>query len=206
MTDERLQELLDDAARTWRVLPEPDVAGIWSRVEHAVFDGAGKRRRWMKAPGWRVLGLAMAASLVIGVALGRIVSRPASTTPLATTPDTARRVASAYDQAATDLLGRSAVLLTALPAEVRRGGANERFTSQASELLTTTRLLLDSPAASDRRFKELLEDLELVLAQVARMKPARGHEEMDLITDALEERDVVPRIRSEVARLSLGDG
>jgi len=61
------------------------------------------------------------------------------------------------------------------------------------------------PAASDPRFKELLQDLELVLAQIARLHGDRGHEEIELIKDAVEERDVVPRIHSAVARLSLGD-
>ena len=73
------------------------------------------------------------------------------------------------------------------------------------ELLTSTRLLIDSPAASDPRFKDLLEDLELVLAQIAMLQSGRTRQEIDLITDALEERDVVPRIRSAAARLARGD-
>jgi hypothetical protein len=112
--------------------------------------------------------------------------------------------AGAYDKAATDLLGRTVILLTSLPSGARSAGA-ERFSNQAVELLTSTRLLLDSPAASDVRFKNLLEDLELVLAQIAMLQSGRTRQEIDLITDALEERDVVPRIRSAVARLSTGD-
>ena len=110
-----------------------------------------------------------------------------------------------YDRAATELLGKTAVLLTTLPMEAQTVQGNIRFSSQALELLTTTRLLLDSPAATDGRFRELLEDLELVLAQVASLRPARAQGEIELITDALEERDMVPRIRSAVARLSSGD-
>lgn len=72
-------------------------------------------------------------------------------------------------------------------------------------MLTSTRLLLDSPAASDARFKSLLEDLELVLAQIAMLQSGRTQEDIDFITDALEERDVVPRIRSAAARLASGD-
>src|SRR5437588_10584145 len=37
-------------------------------------------------------------------------------------------------------------------------------TRRSSDLLGTTRLMLDSPAAQDGRLKGLLEDLELVLA------------------------------------------
>jgi hypothetical protein len=97
------------------------------------------------------------------------------------------------------------VLLTSLPADSRNAAAGEQFSNQATELLTSTRLLLDSPAASDARFKDLLEDLELVLAQIAMLQSGRTRQEIDLITDALEERDVVPRLRSAVARLSTGD-
>ena len=71
--------------------------------------------------------------------------------------------------------------------------------SQATDLLSTTRLLLDSPAAaSDARLKQLLEDLELVLAQLSRLPAEHGGAEIDLITEALERRDVVPRLRSAV--------
>ena len=119
--------------------------------------------------------------------------------------DTTTNTVGAYDRVASDLLGRTAVLLASLPAEARNVGSGERFSNQATELLTSTRLLLDSPAASDVRFKSLLEDLELVLAQIAMLQSGRTRQDIDLITDALEERDVVPRIRSAVARLSRGD-
>jgi hypothetical protein len=118
--------------------------------------------------------------------------------------ESATPASNAYDKVASELLGRTVVLLTSLPAEARNS-SGERFSNQATELLTSTRLLLDSPAASDARFKDLLEDLELVLAQIAMLQTGRTRQEIDLITDALEERDVVPRIQSAVARLARGD-
>jgi hypothetical protein len=42
----------------------------------------------------------------------------------------------------------------------------------ARDLLTTTRLLLDSPAGADPARRELLETLELVLVQIARLPRA----------------------------------
>jgi hypothetical protein len=52
-----------------------------------------------------------------------------------------------------------------------------------------------------------LEDLELVLAQVAQLPAAsrRNAAELEIINEALEERDVVPRIRTAVASLSGDD-
>jgi hypothetical protein len=110
-----------------------------------------------------------------------------------------------YQRSTEEFLGRTAVLLTALPAEARREGGDSLVASQAAQLLSTTRLLLDSPAARDRRVKELLEDLELVLAQVARLPATRRRDELALINEALTDRDVVPRIRSVVAEFSLSD-
>jgi hypothetical protein len=207
MTDERLNELLDDASRTYRVPPEPDVAAMWAAIERDAFVDHPRWRRWAQSPSWRVLVVGMAATLVLGIGLGRMMpntSGPAVVSAPAT--DSApRTIPAAYDRTATELLGRTAILLTALPVDGDASPrADARFASQARELLTTARLLLDSPASSDQRFKELLQDLELVLAQIARLTPGRGGE-MEFITDALQERDVVPRIRSAVARLSLGD-
>ena len=205
MTDHRLHELLDDAARTYRVPPEPDLDAIWADVEREAFvERPRMHRLWSNAASWQVLTLAVAASLVVGVGLGRLSARSHVVPVTVAFVDSAASLPEGYDRTATELLGRTALLLSSLPAEARRGGQN-RFASQASELLTTTRLLLDSPAASDPRFKELLEDLELILAQVARLKSGPGNADIQLITDALEARDVVPRIRSAVTRLSLGD-
>ena len=51
--------------------------------------------------------------------------------------------------------------------------AATEFSAQAQDLLTDTRLLLDSKRVVDPRTRKLLEDLELVLAQIATLDPAR---------------------------------
>ena len=204
MKEERLNELLDDARRTWPLPPEPDYQAMWERIEREAFAGVRFSKR---APSWRIFSIGLAAALMMGIGLGRFSSMKEAPAPTvaAVATDTATPASSAYDRVASELLGRTVVLLTSLPAEGRSVGAGERFSNQATELLTSTRLLLDSPAASDARFKDLLEDLELVLAQIAMLQNGRTRQEIDLITDALEERDVVPRIRSAVARLATGD-
>ena len=207
MREDRLDELLDDARRTWPMPPEPDYQAMWGRIEREAFSGV--RAKESRTPSWRVFSIGIAATLMVGVGLGRLSMKqaaPSESVPTlaAVTPDTTPTRASEYDRAASELLGRTVVLLTSLPDEARSAGA-ERFSNNAIELLTSTRLLLDSPAASDARFKDLLEDLELVLAQIAMLQSGRTRQEIDLITDALEEREVVPRIRSAVARLSRGD-
>ncbi|HEY5546261.1 MAG TPA: hypothetical protein VIK50_09420 [Gemmatimonadaceae bacterium] len=203
MTEERLNELLDDARRTWPLPPEPDYQAMWERIDREAFAGM---RRTTRTPSWRIFSIGLAAALMMGIGLGRFSMKEAPAPTVAAVPtDTAATASGAYDRAASELLGRTVALLTSLPSQGRSVAAGERFSNQATELLTSTRLLLDSPAASDARFKDLLEDLELVLAQIAMLQTGRTRQEIDLITDALEERDVVPRIRSAVARLAAGD-
>jgi hypothetical protein len=148
----------------------------------------------------------VAAALVLGVAGGRLSVRempaPAPATVAARPADSS---VEPYQRTAEDVLGRTAVLLAAVRADGNSGSDNARLTEQASQLLTTTRLLIDSPVGSDARLRALLQDLEQVLAQVARLEPARTRNELPIITAAVEQRELVPRIRSAVVELSLGD-
>jgi hypothetical protein len=51
--------------------------------------------------------------------------------------------------------------------------------------------------------RSLLDDLELVLAQVVRLQNNRStRTELDLISEALQQRDVLPRLRSAVADIA----
>ncbi|MGQ0642616.1 MAG: hypothetical protein ACT4P6_17880 [Gemmatimonadaceae bacterium] len=198
MTEDKLQELLKEAGRTWRVPPEPRVAEMWAGIEAKHFNRPHNRL----TPKWWLLVTAVAASLVIGVALGRFSTMQPAAQPVVAAVQTG--VGEPYGQTATELLAQTAVLLAALPGEAREGRADDRLATQASRLLVTTRLLLDSPVASDQRLRVLLEDLELVLAQVAQLSgpTPRNDAELEFITEAVEQRDVVPRIRVAVASLA----
>ena len=77
-----------------------------------------------------------------------------------------------------------------------------RITHEGARLLTTTRLLLDSSVGGDPRLRNLLQDLELVLAQVSRLEPHHRQDEMQFIETALDANDLVPRLRSAAADLS----
>jgi hypothetical protein len=83
-------------------------------------------------------------------------------------------------------------------ASVRRGG-NERLASAtARQLLATNRLLLDSPAASDAKTRALLQDLELVLAEIAQLSPRPPSGDLELIKEGMEERGMMTRLRTAV--------
>ncbi|HEY2848511.1 MAG TPA: hypothetical protein VGI97_01440 [Gemmatimonadaceae bacterium] len=207
MDDEKLDELLADAVRSYRPPPAAPLDAIWSRVEAEAFDARPGRR----APGWRAFAGAIAATLVLGVLIGRTTAARSAPTLSGTAPASAHArlvstgPADPYQRTTQEFLGRTATLLVALPSKDHPGTNDAKLAGQAQQLLGTTRLLLDSPVGRDQRMKDLLEDLELVLAQVARLQPQRPGESLTLINEALEERDVVPRIRSAVADLSGSD-
>jgi hypothetical protein len=212
--DERFDALMRDAAETFRRPGAPPVEAMWQEIESAHFGGASSQRRRV---GWWV---GLAATLVVGVALGRAsmslggghgtVAPPQESqqTQVATVapPGSAERgdtLATPYDLETSKYLGQAAALLIALPSEAQAGrAADAQFVGRAGELLTRTRLLLDSPAASDPSMRRLLEDLELVLAQVVRLENGHSRTELDLINKALEQRDVIPRLRTAVADIS----
>lgn len=206
MDDRRLDELLDDAARSYRVPPEAPLDAMWEGIEREAFIEQKASRRMI---GWPALSAVAAALLVVGIAVGRYTApsgpaAPPITTVAAVPVAMPASAGDPYHQATEDFLGRTVVLLAALHrSEV--GTPNEALAPQALQLLTTTRLLLDSPVAADPRMKNLLQDLELVLAQVARMQAPRHRAELTLITEALEERDLVPRVRSAVAGLAANE-
>ena len=167
------------------------------------------RRRCSAAPSWGVVVAGIAAALIMGVGVGRMsrgIAPVIADNGREGQYDYWTANAEPYREATTEYLGQTVALLTALPAAARDGQPDARFVTQASDLLTTTRLLLDSPAAaSDPRLKNLLEDLELVLAQLSRLPSEHGGPELNLITEALEQRDVVPRVRAAVASISSDD-
>lgn len=216
MKEETLTELLDEAQASYRVPPEAPFDALWERIERDAFDepralapmaprhGTARPRRSWLAP---LVGIA--ATLIVGFGLGRftapapdpVVSRAAapvaSVTPLAPVSD----VAEPLQRATYEYLARAVALLDSLPrtspGEPLR--SDTRFVADASQLLGTTRLLLDSPAASDPRMRDLLEDLELVLAQVSRLRTAPRADELTFIAEAMDERAVVPRLRTVTA-------
>jgi hypothetical protein len=68
----------------------------------------------------------------------------------------------------------------------------------ARDLLATTRLLMDSPAADDAVRGQLLEDLEYVLVQIVQLDPNAPAEDRDMVDRAIAREQVLTRIRSSI--------
>ncbi len=205
MDDQRFDDLMRHAAPAFRDPPPPPLDAMWSEIEARHFGTTAARRPWHRVYG-PVIG--MAATLLIGIGIGRmtISSSGPPEQPVATAPAAAAYpstdIAGPYRAVTSRYLGQAVALLVALPA-ASEYQADAKLVEHASELLSTTRLLLDSPAAEDPEFKVLLDDLELVLAQVVRLSARRHEQEMEMITDALEERDVLPRLQNAVTSFPL---
>ncbi len=188
--DDRLPDWLREAARGYHPPPPAPRDQMWRAIT-AERERRRARRRMVR---W---GLAMAATLVLGIGIGRMVStgRPGpGAAPLAQVPAAAP---AAYRVATAQYVARTEALLTDFRSERESGRLDPQFLASARDLLTTTRLMLDSPAANDPHLRILLQDLELVLAQIAQLgvEPGRAGE-LDLIDQGMIQHSVLPRLRS----------
>lgn len=173
---------------------------IWARIEASRRGPSGQvipfpspssrpSTRWLR------YATGIAALIAIGIGIGRFTIPSSPGSDVATSAPATRSTNSrAYAVATSDHLGRVETLLTSLRTEP--GSAD--LAGQARDLLISTRLLLDARRVTDPRTRALLEDLELILVQVVQLDPGVSSEELDLITDGLEQRQVLPRLRSAI--------
>jgi hypothetical protein len=109
----------------------------------------------------------------------------------------ASQIALPYRLAASEHLAMTEALLVSLRADMKSGRRDTTVAVWATNLLGTTRMLLDSPASKDVQMKKLLEDLELVLAQIARLPATSGDStDLELIDKAVKQRQVLTRLRA----------
>ena len=116
-------------------------------------------------------------------------ARPASRVP---------SPASVFSVAAERHFAQAESFLTLFRASVREGKDESLAPATARELLVSNRLLMDSPAAQDPKVKRLLEDVELVLAQIAQLPAENRKADAQIINDGLEAGGILTRIRTEV--------
>ena len=197
MDEQELREHLAALKETWRVPPEPPMAEMWQVIENRSFGPRRAGRPWIRTV------LPLAATLILGFGLGQVApslmspSRRAAEPPQETAQHTTEQAA--FVGVATNYLERVTALLVNLTDESRKGKSFEGTSEQARDLLATTRLLLDSPDVSDAHLRDLLDDLELVLAQIVRLPGRAGAPDVYLIDQALDQREVLPRLRVMLA-------
>jgi len=215
-THDHFDEVLQDAARTYNRPPEEQdmpLGEMWDAIEAQAFPAARRAPRYAQ---W----VRVAAALIVGVGIGRVSLSIGRHEPVpigaasvfaqikAGSSGTAETLTPPLDPATSRYLGQAAALLIELPAETNVGRPDQPFIKRANELLLTTRLLLDSQSGSDPTLRNLLEDLELVLVQVVRLEKERDpsrRTELELIQQALDQRDVIPRLRTAASEYAADD-
>ena len=221
MLDDRFDDQLRESARDYNTPPPTPKEEMWAAIQakrtEKTEGGQADRRidgridqdkrpsdRPSARPSVRFLRwpVGIAALLALGIGLGRLSApRSGSSKPpvVAAAGDSAPRSNDiAYRIAATEHLSQSEAFLTLFRTSVRRGGNEELASATARQLLATNRLLLDSPAAGDAKTRLLLQDLELVLAEIAQLSPRPSSPDLDLITEGLERGGVMSRLRTAV--------
>ncbi len=206
--EDRLDALLRDAAREYNEPPVTPKAEIWERIAatRAGRREDGKpgsvlpiRRRFRALPLW----IGVAALLALGVAIGRLSApRSPAAPPLAPSlsaapgaiPERNERGDVAAQLVAAQHLGQAETFLT----EFATQQAAQDLPAQAKDLLSTTRLLLDSKRLTDPGTRQLLEDLELVLIQIATLTPKDRSEELGFIADGLAQSHLRSRLRNAI--------
>ena len=107
-----------------------------------------------------------------------------------------------YRTAAVQTLVQAEALLTAYrgaEGTTRDPQALRDAARWARDVLSSTRLLMDSPAGRDPQLRMLFADLELILAQIVQLSGTTlDARERELIDRAMRERDLLPRLRSAV--------
>lgn len=192
--DPKFEQWLGRAARGYNEPPATPRDQMWQRIEEA-----RRHKRVIELRPWMRWAVAAAAVLAIGVGIGRWSAHQASPpvrTQVAMEIDSLANVA--YQIAATQYLSRTETFLTAFRADANRSANTARLARQARGLLTTTQLMLDSPAADNPRLRSLLEDLELVLMQISTLNPVQNGRDRDLITQGMNQTNVLPKLRSAI--------
>lgn len=219
--DEKFNDYLQRLARELDPAPEVPREELWARIDAArrperttqphdpdVLPLAPRRAPRTRFVQWAA---ALAAMLVLGIGIGRMTQLDrdgrggetiAAGDSAPANGNGAQEAPLPYRLAAAQHLARTEALLTTLSTDARTGQVNE-VAGWAGDLLTDTRLLLDSPAGQDAELRKLLEDLELVLAQISLLQPRDAAGEVEMIEDGMNQRDVLLRLRAATARPEL---
>lgn len=203
MSDDRFEDFLRRAAPGYRRPPQTPREAMWARI---VAERAERKLERARQPSagqlWVRWGLAAAAVLAVGIGIGRAIGPrpgpgPSGMRPTGAPAPAGEQVPAAFRIAALDHLRHVETFLTVFQSEARQGSV-EQMPGLARSLLENTRLLMDSPVGHDAWMAALLDDVEVVLAQIASYGGGRDRGELELIERGIEQRGLLLKLHSAV--------
>ena len=100
-------------------------------------------------------------------------------------------------------LAETEVFLTSVRADLKSGRSDADRSERSRELLVRTRLLLGTSATKTPEVQHLLEDLELLLAEIA-ASPVKSPVDQKLLNESMRDGNILPRIRATLPAPSAG--
>ena len=205
MDDREFAELVEEMKTSHHTPPPVPTERLWARIDAARGAPPVRRRPW---PLWQV-GLAAAAVLVLGIAVGRFGLRPDAgpvvaerpepgphqEQPVTDAPPDPATVQPLVRHAAVSLFNRADALLTDLQTGDCAGRDLSPLPAWAGGMLTQTRLLLDTNLNRDAETRALLQDLELVLMRIASLTTQDCSTDVDRIRQDLKDKSTLDRLR-----------
>jgi hypothetical protein len=201
VSDDRIDDLIHREAKRYRDGAPPPAERMWSRIEVDVARAIRPSPRTAPRWPWIAATTGIAAALVIGVAVGRNMNRVDGPTAAVTPPPAASldsaRVAVMRGVTSSHFV-QAEVFLTSVRADLHAGRHDPQRAERSRQLLARTRLLMAQDANRPLPVARLLEDLELVLAEIAALPDTGERRPMDaqLLDERLRVGTVLPRIRT----------
>jgi hypothetical protein len=187
---------------------------MWARIRKERVARAESAQRQKERRRYIAMGVAIAATLVIGIGVGRysmsapgvdsLAARDTATVAVDSQPGSE---SSPVRVAMNEHLVKTAMLLTSVVSRDPDARPRADVTAWSQELLSTTRMLLDSPEViSDDETRRLLEDLEVVLMQIMQSRGTAAPEARRAPTETMRETNLLPRVRAAVTTASRATG
>ncbi|MEP7347761.1 MAG: hypothetical protein ABI877_21000 [Gemmatimonadaceae bacterium] len=203
--DEKFDNWLTSVAKDYNRPPErvPRIE-MWDEIERGlaaspVHDNVRTFpvRRGLSMPAYAIAATLL---LAVGVGSGYWLRGRAAPTPPSTeigAKPTPSGSTGSYDTALQTHMANAEAFLVAY-----RGSSNDEtdthVRSWARDVLGTTRLMMDSPAATDAGRRRLLEELEFILVQIVQLPDSAPADERALIDRSLRRDQLLTRLRTSI--------
>ena len=212
--DMKFDEFLRRAAKDYNAPVPPAADAMWSRIEADVAEAIRPKvkNQFARRRTWIVVGAGIAATLMLGVAVGRWTASPTQTAVVQPMPahqltatDDSTRSAAHAEAVTIAHLADAEVFLTVVRSDLKTGRTDAERAARSRELLVRTRLLLGASADRSPAVDAVVGGSRAI-AGGDRGAAERRSPSMDLklLDETMREGNVLPRIRATLPAQSMG--